>query len=141
MWRAGPAQFTYDGTSFNSFTHGARLKAVFDDPMTSVSVTFGMGGSIPVDWSGEVLAFDDMNTQVDSQTMIFTDEGLFALTVSGNIKFITATFQAGPNVNYPDFMGITRIEAVPEPGTALSGLVMLGACAGLVLYRRRTPTA
>lgn len=138
---AGLPQFTYDGMSFNSFTFGARLKAVFDNPMTSVSVTFGLGGVTPVGWSGEVLAYDATNAQVDTEIMVFTAEGLFPLTVSGDIKYITATFQVGPNPNFPDFVGLTRLEAVPEPGTFLGGLAMFGACAGFVLYRRRTPTA
>lgn len=140
---AGPPQFTYDGLSFNSFTGGNRLQAVFDTPMTSVSVIFGVGGAPNgiVGWSGKLLAFDATNTQIDSKIMDFTVDGDYVLSVSGSIKYITATFLASNPATALDFVGLTRIEAVPEPGTVLSGLVMLGACAGFVLHRRRTPKA
>ena len=107
--------------------------------MTSVAVTFDQGGG--GGGTASLLAFNAANAQIDSQTV--NGSGTATSSVAG-ISYILALinsqsigFDVTPSIKVLQFNTAPAAAAVPEPGSALAGMLALGVCLGGLGRRRR----
>ena len=120
------------------------LRADFAPTATSVTIGFTLDGFPGGAGRANLLAFNAANVQIGIQQSSGVGDFVGDLTLSvAGIHHIVA-FYSGSTAGY-DFVIINRLSftpaaaaaAVPEPGSALAGMLALGACAGGLVRRNR----